>query len=196
MERDWVGEGWVDHSEHQVIVPNSLDVEIYRITDPARRKILWELFAPYHYLNPKLMPSSVAFLGRVDGIPAAFTAAITMPSGTLKNAWREHRTVVLPDYQGLGIGLRLVDWSAEWHLSRGRRFYSRTTHPRIGQARDASPLWRATGKSLRARKPEWSNADGRGSHAAQAAGKSSSMKQFSDTTRLAYSHEYIGLPAV
>lgn len=97
-----------------------------------------------------------------------------MQSGTLKNAFREHRTVVLPDYQGLGYGMRLGEWLGEYHIRQGERLYSRTTHPRIGEARNASPLWRNTGKNQRLRKPEWSNAGG------------------ADTTRIAYSHEYIG----
>ena len=160
-------------------------LEIYRLAQP---KQVWPLFAPHHYLRADLSNGARCWLGVIEDQPIAFTSAVRMPSGTLKNAWREHRTVVLPDYQGLGFGLRLSEWVGEWHIRRGERYYSRTTHPRIGEARTASPLWRATDKNKRMRKPEWSNAGG---------GKTSSgwaRTSVADTTRLAYSHEYIGHP--
>lgn len=179
-----------------------LDIRISRVTTTAQKRALWELFAPHHYLSPTLNVSAACFLAELpDGTPVAFTSAITMPSGTLQNAWREHRTVVLPDYQGFGVGLRLVEWTAEWHRQQGRRFYSRTTHPRIGQARDASASWRATKKSGQKRNPAWSNATGKGSllyqQRAEAAVKAARHKVYvADTTRVAFSHEYVGLREV
>jgi GNAT superfamily N-acetyltransferase len=133
------------------------------------------VFAPHHYLTQSLSNGCRAWLGVLDGDPVVFTSAMTLPSPSLKGAWREHRTVVLPDYQGLGIGLRMSEWLGELFIRQGGRFYSRTAHPRIGEAREVSPLWRATGKNLRMRKAEWSGAAGH------------------DTTRLAYSHEYVGV---
>lgn len=172
MSVEWVEWGSEDDGV------DDLHVRIFHLVEKGRRRELWSLFAPYHYLSPSLFSSAASFMATLDGgEPVAFTSAISMPSGTLVGAWREHRTVVLPDYQGFGLGLRLVEWSAEWHLARGRRFYSRTTHPRIGLARDASPLWRATKKSRVMRNPEWSNASD------------------ADTVRLAFSHEYMGAGA-
>ena len=67
-----------------------------------------------------------------------------MPSGWIKKAWREHRTVMLPDFQGLGIGVRMSDAVAQIHLDEGKRYYSKTAHPRMGEYRNKSSLWRAT----------------------------------------------------
>ena len=56
-------------------------------------------------------------------------------------ARRAHRTVVLPQWQGLGIGARLSDAVAELHRQQEVAYYGQTVHPRFGAYRDASPLW-------------------------------------------------------
>ena len=137
---------------------------------------VWSLFAPYHYLTAKLNRSSRCWLVVWGDTPVAFTSSMTMPSGTLEHAWREHRTVVLPDYQGLGIGAVLGDWLGQTHLDQGHRFYSRTTHPRLARYRDESPLWRATKKSGKQRLATWKQGD----------------FWVPDSRRIAYSFEYVG----
>ena len=59
-------------------------------------------------------------------------------------ARRAHRTVVLHEWQGVGIGSRLSDAVAELHRRSGADYYGQTVHPTFGGYRDRSPLWRAT----------------------------------------------------
>jgi GNAT superfamily N-acetyltransferase len=87
------------------------------------------------------------YLATWEGNTVAFSCCLSMPIGTVKNAWREHRTVVLPDYQGLGIGVRLSDYVAQKNVDRGRRYFSKTAHPRMGAYRTRSPLWKPTSKN-------------------------------------------------
>lgn len=50
----------------------------------------------------------------------------------LRGWWRGHRIVVLPDYQGLGIGNRMVEIGAEQLWKReGKRYSVVTSHPAI-----------------------------------------------------------------
>ena len=72
------------------------------------------------------------------GVPASAT------SRRRTEAWRAHRTVVLPAWQGLGIGSRLSDAAAALHHREGFDYYGQTVHPRFGAYRDSSPLWRGT----------------------------------------------------
>jgi GNAT superfamily N-acetyltransferase len=136
----------------------------------------WERFAPHHYLAAALNPAAVAWLVTWDDEPVAFTSALAMPSGTLRNAWREHRTVVLPDFQGLGLGATLGDWLGDLMTGQGRRFYSRTSHPRLVRYRRASPHWRET------------NHSGRGGQR-QAGSRDATWN--ADENRPAYSFEYV-----
>ena len=57
-------------------------------------------------------------------------------------ARREHRTVTLPDYQGVGIGNALSDAIASLWRGLGYRAISTTTHPAMIAARRRSPHWR------------------------------------------------------
>ena len=57
---------------------------------------------------------------------------------------RAHRTVVLPSWQGLGIGSHVSDAAGELHLCAGGEYFGQTVHPAFGGYRDRSPLWRGT----------------------------------------------------
>jgi len=144
---------------------------------PCNRAV-WKMFAKHHYLNDKLNKSCRSYLATADfgqgEVPVGFVSSLTFPSGNFHNAYREHRTVVLPDFQGLGIGPKISDIVAQIHIDQDKRYFSRTAHPRFGAYRDRSLLWKKTGsygKKVSASK----NKEGIGGDG-----------------RICYSHEYIG----
>lgn len=146
---EWLQPDWVFDTLTASMMPRGCLCRrqpIQLTVEPCARS-WWDVFKHHHYLSHDLSPSCEAFIAWWGGNPVAFSAALPMPSGTLKNAWRGHRTVVLPDFQGLGIGVRLSDWMGERMISMGRRYYSKTAHPRMGGYRDHSPLWRPTIKN-------------------------------------------------
>lgn len=104
----------------------------------------WAKFRDHHYLSSVLLSSARCWIATWNDTIVGFTSAISMPSGTVKNAWRGHRTVVLPEFQGLGIGVRLTDAMAEMMTLSGKVFYSRASHYRMGMYRNRSPYWEAT----------------------------------------------------
>jgi len=105
---------------------------------------VWELFAGHHYLSADLSAASRCFLATVNGSPVALNAVLTLPSGTVSNAFRGHRLVTLPDYQGLGIGPRFADYVANGYTREGKRYFGKTAHPRLGEYRERSAEWRGT----------------------------------------------------
>jgi GNAT superfamily N-acetyltransferase len=109
------------------------------------------LFKEHHYLDDKLNKASRCYIGVWEDKIVAFGSAITLPNGSLKNAWRGHRTCVLPDYQGMGIGVRFSDAIAQIHLDEGHRYFSRTSHPRMIHYRENSTLWKPTSKHKKLR---------------------------------------------
>jgi GNAT superfamily N-acetyltransferase len=137
----------------------------------------WAAFRHHHYLSGDLNRSGRHWLCVWESVAVGFTSVMALPSGTLRNAYRGHRTVVLPDYQGLGIGVRLSDAIGEIQIGQGRRYFSKTVHPRMGEYRNRSPLWRATSKNMRVRSDHGSNTN---------------MTGWSPRQVLAYSHEYVG----
>eukprot|EP01083_Nonionella_stella_P073079 197361_1 len=117
-------------------------------------RALWELFRPHHYMDGRIVPSSRTFLAQLHtpdkefGEVVGFVASIIHFGAASKSGlprMREHRTVVLPQYQGLGIGTRISDGVAHLHFLEGYEYYSKTAHPRFGQYRNFSPLWVPTG---------------------------------------------------
>ena len=136
------------------------------------------MFKDHHYLDDKLSKASRCWVGVWDGRVVCFTSSMTMPNGSIKNAWRGHRTVVLPDYQGMGIGTRISDAIGEIHLADGLRFFSRTAHPRMGYYRENSELWRPTSKNQKLRKDITHD--------------NIFNNHYCDNKRVCFSHEYIG----
>lgn len=104
----------------------------------------WSLFRSHHYLSHEMHKQAQCFIGLWSGRPVVFTAVLAFPHPKFRKAFREHRTVVLPDYQGIGIGPHFSDSIAQLYIDQGCRYYSRTSHPRMGKYRDNSPLWKPT----------------------------------------------------
>jgi GNAT superfamily N-acetyltransferase len=44
--------------------------------------------------------------------------------------------VILPEFQGMGIGTAFSDAIAEIYVSRGLRYFSKTAHPSFGEHRE------------------------------------------------------------
>jgi GNAT superfamily N-acetyltransferase len=110
--------------------------------DIARcRPAAWASFAPHHYLSRNLSRAAVCFLATWQGRPVAFSAWINQ-FGAGRPSRREHRTVTLPDYQGVGIGTALSNFVASLWRALGYRALSTTTHPALIASRARSPLWR------------------------------------------------------
>jgi GNAT superfamily N-acetyltransferase len=103
----------------------------------------WQLFRPHHYLNHELNPSAVCFLALWRGRPVAFSAWLHhLTQRSIRPTKREHRTVCLPDFQGVGIGNALSAFCASLYVAQGYRAVSTTSHPGMIEVRRRSPLWR------------------------------------------------------
>lgn len=103
---------------------------------------VWPVFSKYHYLSAALHNSAVCLGGFVNGRCVSFCSAIPFPHPVAKNIWAEHRTVVLPEFQGLGLGGVLAEWLGMHLWERGWRFHSTPSHPAIIAQKAASPRWR------------------------------------------------------
>lgn len=101
----------------------------------------WKLFAGNHYLSANLNKASTCFIMLFDNQPSAFTAILPFPHPKVKNVWKEHRTVTLPDYQGMGLGNRLSEFVGEWLYKRKKKYRSVTSHPAMIGHRYKSKAW-------------------------------------------------------
>lgn len=158
-------------------------------------KQVWSMFAKYHYLSAELNNSSDCYIVSWNKLPIAFVSILSMP-GKFGNDTRkcvsEHRVVVLPDYQGLGIGNRISEYFGELYLSQGYRYFGKTANPRMGEHREKSDKWKATSTNLKKpRKIE--DLSESAIRQLRPIGRNTSLKAVEMTlNRLCYSHEYIG----
>lgn len=142
----------------------------------------WAAFHPHHYLTSKINKAASCWVVSWEGRKVAFVSALAFPNGNFKDAWREHRTVVLPDFQGLGIGIAASDAVAQHFVDRGCRYFSKTAHPRFGEYRNKSPLWKPTSKNGKAR-PDYGKTRSKTKEDGHKMGHAG---------RACYSHEYVG----
>lgn len=106
----------------------------------------WRLFRGHHYLSSDIAKSATCFVAFWNERPVAFAAAMPFPHGHVKRARRAHRTVVLPDFQGVGIGNKLSEYVAERYVAEGYRYFSVTSHPAMIRHRMKSGRWKLTRK--------------------------------------------------
>lgn len=104
----------------------------------------WPAFEPHHYLKLPRMIAATCYVGAVDGEPVAHVAVSTRPG--LVEA-RACRLVVMPEWQGAGVGLAFLNAvCARW--ARGENRYGRpmptlfhTSHPGLASALRRAPGW-------------------------------------------------------
>ncbi|MFI6326594.1 GNAT family N-acetyltransferase [Nonomuraea sp. NPDC050556] len=104
----------------------------------------WHMFGRHHYLSGDIHPGAACFGGWINGRLVAFAAYLHFPHPKTKTIKMGHRLVVLPDFQGLGIGGRIDDWLGQHLYERGYRYRNVVSHPAMIAYYSGSPRWRST----------------------------------------------------
>lgn len=78
----------------------------------------WHLFEPHHYLRAGPMPMSFCYVGTVDGELVAHIGMGTMNRGKSVET-RACRLVIMPEWQGAGVGTRFLNAVCQVQLEGG-----------------------------------------------------------------------------
>lgn len=97
------------------------------------------MFSKYHYLDDKLHSGCTQYIGIINDQIVAHCGVIQFPMH--KGMKRIHRLVVLPDYQGIGIGTKFVSEIAKLTSRQGYEVSLITTTPSLVNALKAKPNW-------------------------------------------------------
>ena len=179
---EWLQPDWVfDTNSGELTGRGSRCRPIVELHVTPCRKETWAVFRDHHYLSGDLNKSSRCWVVSWGDEIVGFSSALAFPNAHFKNAWREHRTVILPDYQGMGFGVRVGNAVGAIFLSEGCRYFSKTAHPRLGEYRNAVDAWRGTSKNMQARKD----------YSVEYTTKEDAHKM-KHAHRVCFSHEYIG----
>lgn len=103
----------------------------------------WAQFAGHHYLSADHNKAAVCFGAFIDDQIVAFDSWLPF-FGKLAygKARRVHRVVCLPDFQGVGIGNALTDFTASLWSGLGFRAFLGTSHPALIASQARNPKWR------------------------------------------------------
>lgn len=185
-----VGPGLVDRLQRTEIPPSPKRGFFFTRRDQLTfdiRKIgrdSWKYFSKYHYLSEKLPAGSVYLFGLFhDNKQIGFQCfANYVPSvAGQRRIYHFNRTVVHPDYQGLGLGIKLINESARVLLAE---------HPniRIMGKFSSVPVYKAMIKA-----PEWRYIETRRHMGTMSHGQRMERRTgFRDGGIKTYHFEYIG----
>ena len=152
-----------------------IELQVYRTTNDT-----WGWFKKHHYMTQDLNKACACFVFTWNNRIVGFYSVLPFPNGSISKGVRGHRLVVLPDFQGFGIGSKISEFIAGIYKSKGYTLYCKTINPRLGKYREnKKTLW----------KPSSTN------------GKKASEREVSKEhnmmgglTRPSYCHQYIGNP--
>lgn len=175
---DWLQPNWiydVDRNKfewRELRQPPEIRLDIRR----AKTKE-WYLYKKYHYLSGDINKVSRCYVAEINNKPVAFCAILHFPHNIIKNFKKIHRIVVLPDYQGIGIGKIFLNTICEMYKEQKFRILLITSSPSFVFGLQKDKRW------IMKRKPSCM------------AGQNNGIKALNRTTsfdRLTVSFEYIG----
>lgn len=144
---EWVEPDWVfdtatgKYSGRSLWRRPKFELEIWK-TDGS----YWPMFEPHHYLKLPRMVAAEYFVGAVDGEPVCHLAfAPRLEVGGV----RACRMVVMPEWQGAGIGMRFLNALCQYNIdglgrygSRVKTVYFHTSHPGLCEALRRDRRWK------------------------------------------------------
>lgn len=123
-----------------------LTLRIYQVSGSVFRH-----FKKHYYLDLPLPVAAQYFVGMIGDTPVCHLAVA--PLFTAK-AYRATRLVVMPEWQGAGVGVKFLNAIAQYHASGngrcGHKFatFFHTSHPQLCSALRRSSRWQQTSATL------------------------------------------------
>jgi len=148
----WLNPDWVIDLDTRRCLPRSIESRpsiILRLY-PAQRDA-WGMFRHAHYLSGDLHKSSQCWVASVeldDRIERMAAFLAYLPALGMAGWKRQHRVVVLPDFQGIGVGSQLQDMAAErvWEQDHRRVRATGSSPAMISHRRGHPEAWKLVSK--------------------------------------------------
>lgn len=144
---EWLQPDWIFDTasgEFSLVAGRLRRPEIKLDIRPASRRV-WAHFEAHHYLKLPDMVAQQNYVGFADGEPVAHVAV--SPKFESGRHVRACRLVVLPEWQGAGVGLAFLEGVCELYL-RGKNRWGRqcftlfhTSHPQLASALRSRRGW-------------------------------------------------------
>ena len=136
----------------------------------------WNFFKNHHYLTSKANSACKFLLFEWHDKPIGIVAVINQPRKGCSNGFSLSRTVVLPDFQGMGLGVKISEFACGIIKNGGGIIFTKTVNPALGIYRNKSDKWRNTAHNGKSR----------------TINKNTDNRAVNRLERASYCHEYIG----
>jgi ABC-type lipoprotein export system ATPase subunit/predicted acetyltransferase len=107
----------------------------------TRDKTIWKMFAKHHYLSHSHNNAANVFIATVNNEIAGFLSVLHFPHPKAKNIKKVHRLVILPDYQGAGIGIKFLNEIGKIYKKDKWRYTIVTSAPSLINVLKKSNEW-------------------------------------------------------
>ena len=142
---EWLQPDWIySPSKGRLEIAPSLRKPNIELSIFRCRYETWNLFKQHHYLTQDYNKAADSFCVTWNDKPIAFLGILEFPGLPTKSK-RISRIVVLPDFQGLGIGVYLVEYFAKLYKTCNYNMYIRTMNPALGEKLKKNNNWKSIG---------------------------------------------------
>lgn len=138
----------------------------------------WDFFKKHHYLTEDVNKAYIFLIFEFNSKPIGICVIGNHVGKTSAlKSYRESRIVIIPDFQGLGIGSKISEFCASIITNNGWNYYTKTSNPALGEYRNKNKNnWKPTGHNGKIRVDK----------------QSENNKYNTLRKNISYCHEYIG----
>jgi ABC-type lipoprotein export system ATPase subunit/GNAT superfamily N-acetyltransferase len=147
---EWLQPDWIySPAKGRLEIASSLrqpriELQIFRC-----RYETWNLFKQHHYLTEDLNKAANNYIVLWNEKPICFIGILPFPGVGDSKTRRISRIVVLPDFQGLGLGKNILNYISSLYAKEKSTMYIRTMSPALGLALAKDENWIATSSNLK-----------------------------------------------
>lgn len=140
---DWLQPDWILEPATMAFTRRSLqprprlDATIARVPYDS-----WRMFAAFHYLTGNLHRSARCFCLFIDDQPTSFAGMLFRPHARVNDIIGCSRLVTLPDWQGLGLAMILVEKLGAAYKAMRFRLHTYPAHPALIRSFGKSAAWK------------------------------------------------------
>jgi ABC-type ATPase with predicted acetyltransferase domain len=142
---DWLMPDWVYSTDQMKLIYEKRrylqrPAFEFRIYDCNEKSKHWKVFSRYHYLSHSHNNVAKVYVATINDEIAGFCSVLHFPHPKVKDIKRIHRLVVLPDYQGCGLGSMMLKHVCELYPKNRMRLV--TSQPALIFGLKKSDSWK------------------------------------------------------
>ena len=174
---EWLEPDWIYDLNKMEFIRGNLRRPEIKVDIRAAKQDEWREFMDFHYLSSDHNNAAHKYIAEINGEAVAWCSVLHFPHPKIKNMKRIHRIVVKPDYQGIGVGYKFLNFISEVHKTKGFRVRIVTSSPSLIHAMCKGAEW------VMVRKPS----------RLQNKAKTGALKGSTSDARLTASFEFVGV---